>query len=63
MQKSGLQNSLHKEWQFVQIVTNGIGPEFASMEQTLVKTLLPTLLGDECNNDDPHYALSGLTIR
>jgi hypothetical protein len=36
---SGLQ-----KWQFVQRVRKGIGPDFASAEQTLAKTFLPTLL-------------------
>jgi hypothetical protein len=54
---SGLQKSLQQEWQFVQRVTRGIGPEFASIEQTLAKTFLPTLFGDEYDN---HNHRSGL---
>jgi hypothetical protein len=60
---SGLQNSLQQEWQFVQRVTKGIGPEFASIKQTLAKTFLPTLFGDEDDDDDPHCALTGLPVK
>jgi hypothetical protein len=44
---SGLQKSLQQEWQLVQRVTKGIGPEFASVEQSLAEIFLPTLFGDE----------------
>jgi hypothetical protein len=60
---SGLQKSLQQEWQFVQRVTKGIGPEFAAVEQTLAKTFLPTLFGDEYNDDDPRRALAGLPVK
>jgi hypothetical protein len=50
---SGFQKSLQQEWKFVQKVTKGIGPEFASIEQTLAKTFLLTLFGDEYDNNDP----------
>jgi hypothetical protein len=46
----------------VQRVTIGIGPEFSSIEQALAKTFLPTLFGDEYNEDDPHHALFDLLI-
>jgi hypothetical protein len=36
---SGLQKSLQQEWQFVQRVPKRIGPEFASVEQTLAENL------------------------
>jgi hypothetical protein len=42
---SGLQKSLQQEWQFVQRVTKVIGPEFASIKETLAKTFLATLFG------------------
>jgi hypothetical protein len=60
---SGLQNSLQQEWQFVQRVTKGIGPEFASVEQTLAETFLPTLFGDEYDKDDPQRALAGPPVK
>ncbi len=60
---SGLQKSLQQEWQFVQRVTKGIGPEFASVEQTLAKTFLPTLFGDEYDEEDPRRALAGLPVK
>jgi hypothetical protein len=60
---SGLQKSLQQEWQFVQRETKGISPEFASAEQTLAKTFLPTLFGDEYNEDDPRPALAGLPVK
>jgi hypothetical protein len=60
---SGLQKALQQEWQFVQRVTKGCGPEFASIEQTLAKTFLPTLFGDEHDNDDPCHALAGLSVK
>jgi hypothetical protein len=60
---SGLQKSLQQEWQFVQRVTKGIGPEFASIEQTLAKTFLPTLFGDEYGKEDPRRALPDLPIK
>jgi hypothetical protein len=60
---SGLQKSLQQEWQIVQRVTEGIGPEFASIEQTLAKTFLPTLFGDDYDNDDPRRALAGLHVK
>jgi hypothetical protein len=60
---SGLQKSLQQEWQFVQRVTKGIGPEFASVEQTLAETFLPTLFGGEYNEDDPRHALAGLPVK
>jgi hypothetical protein len=60
---SGLQKSLQQEWQFVQRVTKGIGPEFAAVEQTLAKTFLPTLFGDEHDDDDPRRALAGLPVK
>jgi hypothetical protein len=44
---SDLQKSLQQEWQFVQRVKKGIGNEFASIEQTLARTFLPTLFGDD----------------
>ncbi len=59
---SSLQKSLKQEWQFVHRVTNRIGPEFASIEQTLAKTFLPTLFGDEYDGDDPRHVLAGLVI-
>jgi hypothetical protein len=58
-----LQKSLQQEWQFVQRITKGIGPEFASIEQTLAKTFLPTLFGDEYDGDDPRRALAGLPVK
>jgi hypothetical protein len=60
---SGLQKCLQQEWQFVQRVTKGIGPEFASIEQTLAKTFLPTLFGDKYGDKDPRRALAGLPIK
>jgi hypothetical protein len=60
---SGLQKCLQQEWQFVQRVTKGIGPEFASIEQTLAKTFLPTLFGNEYGDEDPRRALAGLPIK
>jgi hypothetical protein len=60
---SSLQKSLKQEWQFVHRVTNRIGPEFASIEQTLAKTFLPTLFGDEYDGDDPRRALTGLPFK
>jgi hypothetical protein len=60
---SGLQNILQQEWQFVQRVTKGIGPEFAAVEQTLAKTFLPTLFGDEYDDNDPRRALAGLPVK
>jgi hypothetical protein len=60
---SGLQKSLQQEWQFVQRVTKGIGPGFASIEQTLAKTFLPTLFGDDCDDEDPRRALAGLPVK
>jgi hypothetical protein len=55
---SGLQ-----KWQFVQRVRKGIGPDFASAEQTLAKTFLPTLFGDEYNEDNPQCALASLPVK
>jgi hypothetical protein len=60
---SGLQKSLQQEWQFVQRVTKGIGPDFASIKQTLAKTFLPTLFGDEYDGEDPRHALAGLPLK
>jgi hypothetical protein len=60
---SGLQKSLQQEWHFVQRVTKGIGPKFASIEQTLAKTFLPTLFGNGYDNDDPWSALAGLPVK
>jgi hypothetical protein len=55
---SSLQKSLQQEWQFVQRFTKGIGPEFASIEQTLAKTFLPTPFGDEYDNFSPFVAFT-----
>jgi hypothetical protein len=41
----------------------GIGPEFASIEQTLARTFLPTLFGDEYEKDDPRHALASLPVK
>jgi hypothetical protein len=60
---SGLQNSLQQEWQFMQRVTKGISPEFASIEQILTKTFLPTLFGNKYDNNDPCRALAGLPVK
>jgi hypothetical protein len=54
---------LQQEWQFVQRVTKGIGPELAAVEQTLAKTFLPTLFGDEYDDDNPRGALAGLPVK
>jgi hypothetical protein len=43
----GLHKSLRQEWQFVQSVTKGVSPKFVFIEQTLAKTFLPTLFGNE----------------
>jgi hypothetical protein len=53
-----LQKSLQQEWQFVQRVTKGIGPEFASIKQTLAKTCMPTLFEDEYDKEDTCRALT-----
>ena len=60
---SGLQKSLQQEWQFVQRVTKGIGSEFAVVEQTLANTFLPTLFGDEYDDEDPRRALAALPVK
>jgi hypothetical protein len=60
---SGLQKILQQEWQFVQRVTKGIGPEFASIRKTLAKTFLPALFGDEYDNSDTRCALAGLPVK
>ena len=60
---SGLQKSLQQEWQFVQRVTKGIGNEFACIEQTLIRTFLPTLFGDNYDEDDPRRALADLPVK
>jgi hypothetical protein len=54
---------LQQEWQFVQRVTKGIGPEFASVEQSLAETFLLTLFGDEYDEDDPQRTLAGLPVK
>ena len=61
----GLQKSLQQEWQFVQRVTKGIGPEFATIEQTLARIFLPTLFGDNYDYDekDPRRALAALPVK
>jgi hypothetical protein len=43
---SGLQKLLQQEWQSMQRVTTGIGPEFKEVERALAKTFLPALFGD-----------------
>jgi hypothetical protein len=55
---TGLQKSLQQEWQFVQRVTKGIGPEFRDVELILAKTFLPNLFGDAYSKFDPHRKLS-----
>ena len=37
--------SLHKEWQFVQSVTSGVGAMFAPLEAALIEYFIPALLG------------------
>jgi hypothetical protein len=52
---SDLQKSLQQEWQFVQRVTKGIGPKFASIKQTL--------FGNDYNDEYPGHALADLPIK
>ena len=47
----------------MQRVTKEIGPEFASIKQTLAKTFLPSLLGDKYDDEDPRCALADLPIK
>ena len=42
---SGLQNSLHQEWSFVQQVTPGIGNNIGLVEKALRETFMPELFG------------------
>ena len=60
---SGLQRSLQQEWQFLQRVTNGIGSEFKSIEETLSQFFLPALFGDTYEDDDPRRDLSCLPVK
>jgi hypothetical protein len=60
---SGLQKSLQQEWQFVQRVTKGIGPEFQNVELALSRTFLPTLFGDNYDEDDPRRKISCLPVK
>ena len=60
---SGLQKSLQQEWQFVQRVTKGIGPEFKNIELSLTRTFLPTLFGDDYGDDDPRRNISCLPVK
>jgi hypothetical protein len=60
---AGLQKSLQQEWQFVQRVTQGIGPEFRDIELVLAKTFLPTLFGDDYDEVDPRRKLSCLPVK
>ena len=60
---SGLQRSLQQEWQFVQRVTSGIGPEFIGVEETLAHFFLPALFGDNYDDDDPRRDLSCLPVK
>jgi hypothetical protein len=53
---------LQQEWQFVQRVPKKI-LEFASIEQTLAETFLPTLSGNEYDNEDPLRALTDLPVK
>jgi hypothetical protein len=59
----GLRESLHQEGYFVQRDREGMGTEFASIEQTLPKTFLPTLFGDDYDDDEPCGALSSLLVK
>jgi hypothetical protein len=60
---SSLQKSLQQEWQFVQRVTEGIGPEFQTVELTLSTTFLPTLFGDNYDEDGPRRKISCLPVK
>jgi hypothetical protein len=40
-----------------------MGPEFASIKQTLAKTFLPTLFGDKYDGKDPGHVLAGLPVK
>jgi hypothetical protein len=59
----GLQKSLQQEWQFVQRVTQGIGPKFRDVELVLAKTFLLTLFGDDYHKVDPCRKLSCLPVK
>jgi hypothetical protein len=60
---SGLQKSLQQEWQFVQRVTKGIGPEFQNVKLTLSRTFLLTLFGDNYDENDPYCKISCLPVK
>jgi hypothetical protein len=60
---AGLQKSLQQEWQFVQRVTKGIGPESRDVELALFKTFLPTLFRDDFEVLDRYCKLSCLLVK
>jgi hypothetical protein len=57
----GLQKALQQEWQFVQQVTNDVGPDFEAVEVALSRTFLPAPFGDDC--DDPRHDVSCLPVK
>jgi hypothetical protein len=60
---SGLQKSLQQEWQFILRVIRNIGPAFKGVEEALSKTFLPTLFGDDYDDDDPRRGISCLPVK
>jgi hypothetical protein len=44
---------LQEKWQFVQRVTKGICPAFASIKQGLAETFLPNIFGNKYDVEDP----------
>jgi hypothetical protein len=48
---AGLQKLLQQEWQFVQRVIDGIGDDFATIEEAISNLFLPVLFGDSIECD------------
>ena len=48
---AGMQRSLQQEWQFLQRVTEDLGPTFCGIEERLAKKFIPALFGTEL--EDP----------
>ena len=56
---SGLQKSLHQEWEFMQRVTPGIGDAFGPVEKALQETFLPEIF-EGLGEGAPEQGVTGL---
>jgi hypothetical protein len=60
---TGLQNFLQQEeWQFLQPVTEGLGPEFSDIANAMHHNFLPAILGKESGNGT-HRELASLPVK